>query len=104
MLDTIVKEQKLYLVHCGFYDPQTSFGGVYEGHTNLILVADSARSARLKAKSLDIYKEKRMHIDGIQEIIAVDGYKVALIKDTTLKHTKEIKAYSFQDLAELELT
>ena len=92
-------EQKLYLVHCGFYDEQTSFGGVYEGHTNLIITSDTPQNARQKAKGMDIYKAKRMHIDGIQEIVAVDGYKVTLVKDETLTKQDEINSHIFRDLA-----
>jgi hypothetical protein len=92
-------EQKLYLVHCGFYDGQTSFGGVYEGHTNLILVSESPQNARLKAKAMGLYKEKRMHIDGIQEIVAVGGFRVSLIQDSTMAQPTEINSHIFRELA-----
>ena len=89
---------KLYLVHVGFYDEVTSFGGVYEGHTNIFLVSDSAQNARTKAKSLEIFKSKRMHIDGIQEIKAVDGYQISVIKDEASSDATEINPYIFRDL------
>lgn len=89
---------KLYLVHVGFYDQATS-GGVYESHTNFFLVADTAQDAKTKAKSLDLFKEKRMHIDGIQEITAVDGYRLTLLKDESLSNKNEITPTLFRDLA-----
>lgn len=93
---------KLYLVHCGFYDSATSFGGVYEGHTNLFLVAESAQEARTKAKSLEIYQEKRMHIDGIQEINVVEGYRVALVKDAEISGHDDIQPHIFRDLTPIK--
>ncbi len=68
---------KLYLVHCGFYDMSVC-DGLYEGHANYFVVAANKEEARLKAKAMDVYKERRMHIDGLQEIQAVEGHQVVL--------------------------
>ena len=94
-----MNDPKLYLVHCGFYDEQTSFGGVYEGHTNLFIVSDSPQYARHSAKASELFKTKRMHIDGIQEIEAVDGYRIQLVKDESLAANSHIASHIFRDLA-----
>ncbi len=68
---------KLFLIHAGFYDDSVS-GGFYESHTNYFVVAADAKQAKLKAKAIPEYKDKKMHIDGIKEIDIVDGYKISL--------------------------
>ena len=70
---------KLFQVHTGFYDPNIS-DGFYEGHTNIFVCANSKQEAQKKVKEKKEYKNFKMHIDGIQEITAVDNYKVKLIK------------------------
>ena len=89
----------LYLVHVGFYDGIVSAGGVYESHTNFFVAAPNAQDARAAAKAMDLYKEKRMHIDGIQEINMVGGYKIQLVKDEASKDEDQITPYIFRDLA-----
>ncbi len=74
---------KLFLVHCGFYDTSVC-DGLYEGHANYFLVAEDAESARLKAKSMEEYKTRRMHIDGLQEISVVDGFEITLSQNPAL--------------------
>ena len=49
---------KLYLVHAGFYDDNVS-SGFYESHTNYFVVADNVKSAKLKARSIKEYRDKR---------------------------------------------
>lgn len=66
---------KLYLVHVGFYDETF---GIYESHVNYFVVAQSPSEAKEKIKSKSIFKEKKMHIDGMQEINEVDGFSVHL--------------------------
>jgi hypothetical protein len=89
---------KLYLVHCGFYDNEIS-DGIYENHTNLFIAADSFENARIQVKLLPVFQEKRMHIDGIQEIKAVNGYKIQLIEDLSLSNNTEIISFKHRDLA-----
>ena len=68
---------KLYLIHTGFYDKNIA-DGIYEQHTNILIVASSAYDAREKVK--DTLEYKKMHIDGIKEIVNVDGYTIGLEK------------------------
>lgn len=70
---------KLYLVHTGFYH-EVAGGGIYELHTNLFVAARSFDDARARAKALPEFKAKKMHIDGMQEIEQVDGYRVELAR------------------------
>ena len=83
---------KLYLVHCGFYDPAVG-DGLYELHTNLFVVADSFDAAKAAAKAKAIFKSKRMHVDGMQEISAVDGCRIELVPEAQL-HGETILATS----------
>ena len=66
---------RLFLVHAGFYDENIS-GGFYESHTNYFVVANDVKEAKLKAKKIPEYKEKKMHIDGIKELDSINGYKI----------------------------
>ena len=70
---------KLYLVHTGYYDKSVG-DGFYEQHTNILIAAKNAYSAREKVKKTKDYINKKMHIDGIQEIENVDGYDIQLTK------------------------
>lgn len=89
---------KLYSVHCGFYDNETG-DGIYESHINLFVAAVSFDEARQKVKSLDIFKNKRMHIDGLQEIQLVDGYNITLSQSTTQPGLTKVISYKHRDLA-----
>lgn len=73
----------LYLIHCGFYDPNL-VDGTYESHVNFYAVAESFVDAKKKAKLNPMFKEKKMHVDGIQLIEAVEGYRVHLEEDSSL--------------------
>jgi hypothetical protein len=70
---------KLYIVHVGYYDQEIGYG-MYESHTNFFVVAEDERAAKRKTLSKPVFKERKMHIDGIQEITVVDGYCVQLEK------------------------
>ncbi len=87
---------KLFLIHCGFYD---SFDGlkIFESHTNFFLAAENENQARSLVKEKKIFKEKRMHIDGIIHIKSVDGFDVILQKND--KATEELIPFQFRDLA-----
>lgn len=67
--------KKLYVVHVGFYDSEI---GIYELHSNFFVAAVDVADAKKIVKDKDIFKEKKMHIDAVQEIDIVDGYKVTL--------------------------
>lgn len=89
---------KLYLVHCGFYDPDVC-DGLYEGHVNYFVVAETFDDARSKAKLIPEFQSKRMHVDSLQEVVAVGGHRVKLELDISLKAEtvmlKESIAYRF---------
>ena len=70
---------KLFQVHTGFYDPNIS-DGFYEGHTNIFVCAKDEQEAREKVKEKEEYKKFKMHIDGVQEIDTIEGYKIKLVK------------------------
>lgn len=68
---------KLYIAHVGFYDNEL---GIYELHTNFLVAATDAKAAKEVVKNKDIFIQRKMHIDGIQEITNVDGYHIKLEK------------------------
>ncbi len=90
--------QNLYLVHCGYYDSEVS-EGIFEFHVNLMVAATSVEDARAKAKERPEYRSKRMHIDGLQEICAVDGFVVRLEEDASLNGETRIVSHKHRDLA-----
>ncbi len=89
---------KLYLVHCGFYD-STVCDGLYESHVNLFVAATSFEEARIKAKQLPEFSAKRMHVDGLQEIIAVEGHRIQLEENLSLKSQTIVLNHKHRDLA-----
>lgn len=89
---------KLYLVHCGFYDPELQ-DGIYESHVNLLLAATSFEDARAKAKLQPDFQKKRMHVDGLQEIQAVSGFRVKLEEDASIAGQTLIQSNRHRDLA-----
>ena len=90
---------KLFLVHVGFYDEKVS-GGFYESHTNYFIVAEGVKEAKKKAKEIPEYKEKKMHIDGIKELDAVNGYKIVLEKNEDDSQDVGSK-YSYDDVKKI---
>jgi hypothetical protein len=89
---------KLYLVHCGFYDNDLC-DGIYESHVNYFVAAESFEEARKKAKEMPEFKSKRMHVDGLQEISAVNGHRVTLSKDISLEDQTVLTSHKHRDLA-----
>ena len=89
---------KLYLIHVGFYDPDI-MEGLYEQHANYFVVAENVVDAKKKARQNTIYKKKKMHIDGIQELKIIDGYRINLIRDDSLDDTLN---YSYDDVKNLK--
>lgn len=79
---------KLFLVHLGYYDEISN--GVYECHTNLFIVASDFDEAKVKVKQIEIVKQKKMHIDGLQLIEAVGGYSIILALDESLNGVDKI--------------
>ena len=91
------QDMKLFVVHLGYYDATTNFG-VYESHTNVFVAARDAREAKQIAKAMPMYKDKKMHTDGIQEITAVQGYRICLEPDATLAAETQISSIAYQEL------
>ena len=89
---------KLFLVHCGFYDPEVC-DGLYEGHVNYFVAAESFDDARAKAKLIPEFVAKRMHVDGLQEVEAVGGYRVQLDEVADLRGETVIRNHRHRDLA-----
>ena len=85
---------KLYLIHVGFYDPNI-MDGLYEQHVNYFVVAENIKDAKKKAQQNSIYKKKKMHIDGIQELNIIDGYRVNLVVDDS---TDDTIIYGYNDI------
>ncbi len=71
---------KLFLAHCGFYDQTLAEGGrnIFESHHNFYVAASDAAEAKARVKEKALFKDKKMHVDGLHEISAVDGYRVVL--------------------------
>lgn len=89
---------KLFLVHCGFYDAEV-FDGVYESHVNFFVAAENFADAREKAKLNPVFKGKKMHVDGLQEVEAVDGWEVALRENPALNGATKVIGHRHRDLA-----
>ena len=89
---------KLYLVHVGFYDPSI-MEGLYEQHANFFVVAENVTDAKKNARENSMYKKKKMHIDGIQELNIIDGYRINLIWDDSSDDTLN---YSYDDVKTLK--
>ena len=91
---------KLYLVHCGFYDSTLS-DGIYESHVNFFVVAENFEEARKSAKELSDFKSRKMHVDGLQEIVVVGGYQIRLERDSNLsKFETQIYSHQHRELAQ----
>ena len=89
---------KLYLIHVGFYDPDI-MEGLYEQHVNYFVVAENVVDAKKKARENSMYKKKKMHIDGIQELKIIDGYRINLIRDDLSNDTVN---YGYDDVKTLK--
>jgi hypothetical protein len=90
---------KLYLIHCGFYDTEVC-EGLYESHANFFIAAPSSDAARAEVKKQADFIKKRMHVDGLQEIQAVNGYRVQLEPNASLQNQTIITNFKHRDLAE----
>ncbi len=89
---------KLYLVHCGFYDLNIC-DGIYESHINLFVIAESFEDARVKVKSDPTFQTKKMHVDGLQEINAVNGYQISVAENLSLHGETSIVSSRHRELA-----
>ena len=89
---------QLYLIHAGYYDPEI-MEGLYEHHTNYFVVAKNVKDAKNKARKNSTYKRKKMHIDGIQQLKIIDGYRIKLIENNSADKTV---IYRYDDVENLK--
>lgn len=90
--------RNLYLVHCGFYDLEI-LDGAYESHVNFFVAAQDFEDARAKVKTLPEFVRKKMHVDGLQEVQAVDGHRISLTEDAALAGATRLVSNKFRELA-----
>ena len=91
---------KLFLIHVGFYDPEV-MEGLYEQHSNYFVVAQNIKDAKQKAQLNPVYKRKKMHIDGIQELNVVDGFRINLIPEF---NENNAVTYSYDEVKKIKST
>ena len=89
---------KLYLIHTGYYDKNVG-EGFFEQHTNIFIVAKNAYAAREKVKKLPEYIEKKMHIDGMKEIVNISGYDINLKKTSNKEKVNNYNHYQVRFLS-----
>ena len=75
---------KLFLVHAGFYD-RVSESGIFEMHFDFFVAATDFADAKEKAKAHPEFKKRKMHVDGLMAVEAVDGFRVTLDEDPSLE-------------------
>ncbi len=88
----------LFLIHCGYYDTSLC-EGAFESHINFYIVAQNIEEAKEKAKSTPFFKERKMHIDGIQQLEAIDGFRIELKEDKKLNGESIIHQNNYRQLA-----
>ena len=88
---------KLYLIHTGYYDKSIG-DGFYEQHTNILIIAKDAYSAKEEVKKNKDYIEKKMHIDGIKEIENINGYDLYLKKSNRKEKITSFNHYQVRFL------
>ena len=81
---------KLFIAHCGYYDPRVG-SALYEAHTSYLIAAEDAAAARARTRELAEFRELRMHIDNLQEIEAVQGHEVKLVFKPALKGKTRVR-------------
>jgi len=73
----------LFLVHCGYYD-RDAFDGVFEAHADLFVVAEDFAGAKAQVKKHPEFGRRKMHVDGMLRVDAVDGHRLELVTDESL--------------------
>ena len=67
--------------------------------TVIFFCCQNMKEAKTRSKMKQVFQYKNMHIDGIQELNLVDGYRVNLVKETG---TKETVNYSYDEVKKLK--
>ena len=86
---------KLYMAHVGFYDNEI---GMFELHSNIFVVAKDALAAKQKIREKDVFIAKNMHIDGLQEMLCIDGYNISV---TNADNYSANKIYDYEAVKNL---
>ncbi len=89
---------KLFLVHCGFYDEKIG-DGLYESHMNFFVAANDFVEARAQVKKIPEFQKNKMHVDGMQVIEAVTGFKIELNYDPSLNDQSIIPIHKHREFA-----
>ena len=87
---------KLFIIHAGYYDDEI---GIYELHTNFLITARSINEVKSKVMDKEIFKKKNMHIDAVQEIDTVEGYKLHLTGSGT--NDTKLNSYDYTKIKQL---
>lgn len=87
---------KLFLVHAGYYDSEI---GIYELHTNFLIAATDVCKVKAAMEDKMIFKKKNMHIDAVQEIEAIDGYDITLIRNEN--NITKVTNYDYTQIKQL---
>lgn len=87
---------KLFIIHVGYYDYEI---GIYELHSQFLIAAADAKVAKAIAMEKPVFKHKKMHIDGMQEINQIDGYMLNLVPAS--QPVFENKIYTHREIKEL---
>jgi hypothetical protein len=88
---------KLFLVHCGFYDMELC-EGIYESHVNLFVVASNFEDAKIRVRENLEFKERKMHVDGLQEVALVSGFNIDLIPNPSYPNETKLISNRHRDL------
>jgi len=86
--------QRLYMVHCGFYDPNVG-NGLFENHSNIFVCAEDFEEARARAREHPEFRRLKMHIDGLLEIQTVAGHHIVLQEDKKLDGVTRIRSLKY---------
>lgn len=71
---------------------------MFELHTNFFVVAEDFAAAKAKAKANPGFKHKKMHVDGLQWLEAVDGFRVELSEDSALEGKSNLYNQRYAEL------
>jgi hypothetical protein len=89
-----VSVKRLYMVHCGFYDPSVG-NGLFEGHSNIFVCAEDFADARSKVREHPEFRRLKMHIDGLLEVQAVGGHHIMVQEDKKLDGVTRIRSLKY---------
>jgi hypothetical protein len=86
--------KRLYMVHCGYYDPSVG-QGLFENHTNFFVCAEDFEGARAQARQHPEFRRLKMHIDGLQEVETVAGHHIIVQEDKKLAGATRVRSLKY---------